>query len=394
MGQARRNLALLAATAALSLASLAPVAIWRGDAPHPVTGVAEAPGTPAVDADALYRQGRAYWQQRTPRGFEQARRTFDAALVADPNHARAHAGLADTYTLLESFGLMGPDEALDRARAEAEHALQLAPELGEAHASLALVLWERHDTARAVTQMERALELDPGYATAHHWYGLFLQQFLRRDEAITEIRRAVALDPSQPVFWTDLASMLRGSQRFSEAEAVLREASQRHQGFPEIYIQLSDLALVHGDAQQAVVLLRRAVALGDNRARIVSRLGCLEGTAGNPAGATEALHLLRDMEATGQHVPDDALAPLLAWTGDIEGAFRHIRRGIDQRQDWVGQLHDAPGCFQPLRHDSRWHDILIEIEDASWLPLGSRPPARSRAKGRSLERPPFTSNPD
>ena len=389
--RSRPSLTVLAATTAVTVVALAVVTIWQSDVTtSAVAATTAVPPPPASDADALYRRGRSYWQQRTPRGFEEARQTFEAALAADPNHAGAHAGLADTYSLLESFGLMAPDDALTHARAEAERALELAPQLGEAHASLAFVLWERHDTSRAMLEMERALELDPSYATAHHWYGLFLQQFLRRDEAIAEARRAVALDPTQPVFWTDLASLLKAAQRLDEAEAVLREAGLKHQGFPEIYIQLSDLALARGDPDQAVVLLRRAVALGDNRARIVSRLGCLEGTTGHPAGVTEALHLLRDMEATGRHVPDDALAALLAWTGDLEGAFRHIRRGLDQRQDWVSAVHEASGCFEPLRRDPRWTDLVNELEGASWLPLGSRPRPRTRADGPRAERPPLS----
>jgi len=374
----RHQLALLAAITSVALMGLGTVSFWRDG----LVSAALAPGpaatrVPSSDADHLYRRGRVFWQQRTPRGFEQALQSFEAALAADPSHARAHAGLADTYALLESFGLMSPAEALGRARAEAERAVQLAPGLGEARASLAIVLWEAHDTAAAMSEMQRALELDSGYATAHHWYGLFLQQLLRREEAIAEVRRALALDPSQPVFWTDLASMLKFAQRIDEAEAVLREAREKHPGFPEIYIQLADLAQARGDANQAVTLLRRAVALGDNRARIVSRLGCLEGTTGHAEGAIDALHLLRDMQASGQHVPDDALAALLAWTGDLDGAFGHIRRGLDQRQDWVAGLYDAAGCFEPVRRDPRWPDLAAEIAGASWLPLGSQPRYRA-----------------
>ena len=376
----RPQAALLAASICVALMGLGAVSFWRDGLASAALAPGPTPtGVQASEADHLYRRGRAFWQQRTPRGFEQALQSFEAALAADPNHARAHAGLADTYALLESFGLMSPAVALGRARAEAERAVQLAPGLGEAHASLAMVLWEAHDTAAAMSEMQRALELDPGYATAHHWYGLFLQQSLRREEAIAEARRAVALDPTQPVFWTDLASMLKNAQRIDEAEAVLREARERHQGFPDIYIQLADLAQARGDADQAVTLLRRAVALGDNRARIVSRLGCLEGTTGHADGAIEALQLLRDMQASGQHVPDDALAALLAWTGDLDGAFGHIRRGLDQRQDWVAGLYEAAGCFEPVRRDPRWPDLAAEIARASWLPPGSRPRPRAAA---------------
>jgi tetratricopeptide (TPR) repeat protein len=327
------------------------------------------------EAAALYRQGRAFWRQRTPRGFDQARLTFEAAIAADPGHSQAHAGLADTYSLLEAFGLMAAADALPMARREAERAVQLDPNLGEAHASLAFVLWELHDTTAAVDEMERALELDPDYATAHHWYGLFLQQFLRRHEAIAEVRRAVALDPSQPVFWTELASMLKFARRFDEAEAVLHDAQRRHPGFPEVYVLLSDLALERKDAARSVALLRRAVALGDNRPRIVARLGCLEGTTGNLSATADALHLLRELDASGQHVPGDAFAVLLALTGDLDGAFHHIQRGLNQREDWVSGVADTAGCFAPVQADARWPALRTALEQAQWLLPGSRVPA-------------------
>lgn len=363
----------------ISLLVLLGLANRRDDTARAAVATARA----AAEAADLYRQGRSFWQQRTPRGFEQARFSFEAAIAANPDDPQAHAGLADTYSLLEAFGLMAAGEALPKARAEAERAVQLEPNLGEAHASLAFVLWELHDTVGAMAEMERALELDPDYPTAHHWYGLFLQQFLRRAEAIAEVRRAVALDPSQPIFWTELAGMLKFARRFDEAEDVLGRARARHPGFPDIYIQLSDLALERDDTSQAVALLRRAVALGDNRPRIVSKLGCLEGTTGNRAGAVEALTLLREIEASGQHVPDDAFASMLAWTGDLDGAFRHITRALEQRQEWVAGLFEPSGCFDPVRRDPRWARVVAELEHASWLPLGSRvalPEAKADAR--------------
>ena len=381
---ARPHTVLLTSTLCFSLLVLGGFTVWQGGV-EPGTLVLATAGvsTPAPDADDLYARGRGFWQQRTPRGFEEAMQAFEAALSANPNHARAHAGLADTYTLLESFGLMTPAAALGRARAEAERAVQLAPHLGEAHASLALALWEIHDLSAAMTEMERALELDPDYATAHHWYGLFLQQFLRRDEAIAEARRAVALDPSQPVFWTDLASMLKHARRFEEAEAVLEEARGFHQGFPEIYVQLSDLAQERGDAVQAVALLRRALTLGDNRPRIVSKLGCLEGTTGNLVGVTEALHLLRDMEARGQHVPDDALASLLAWTGESQWrlpAYPQWPRaapGLGRRAGRrVGVLR--AGSPRPTLAGSRQRGPG-RILDPDWQPHRTRSEPRSQA---------------
>jgi len=307
-----------------------------------------------IESNHLYARGREAWRLRTPTGFEQARDAFEAGIAVDPRNARAHAGLADTLSLQEAFGLLPAVQALPRARESAERAVQLDPTLGEAHASLAFALWEQGDRERAMSEMERGLSLDPQYATGHHWLALFLQQYSRRDEAIVHARRAIELDPLQPVFWTDLAIVLHGAGRIDEATEVLTEAAARHPRFPEIYVQQAKLARSAGDRRRALDLLRRALALGDNRPIMIAQIGCLERQVGNPGGAREAMQLLRQIESGGGHVPGQAMAIALASTGDNDAVFAVIDQGVAAGEPWVADMAHPDECLAPLRHDPRW----------------------------------------
>lgn len=303
-------------------------------------------------ADELYASAREAWNRRTPDGFSEAHKLFDAALQANPQHARAHSGLADTYSLLWAFGLSAKQEALPRARAAAQRALSLAPDLGEGHASMSFVLWEEGDRTGAEVEAKRAIELDPDYATARHWYALYLQSMKRFEEAIVQGEKAVALDPGSPILAADLSIMLRSVGRSDDAEQVLEQARRRHPTFPEVYVQLATIKHERGRDQEAIPLLQQAIALGDHRPRMVATLGCMEARTGNVAGAHAALDQVK-ARVGREFVPLDALIVLLAHTGDLDGAYRELDKAHAAREDWLHEVLAAP-CFEPLRQDARW----------------------------------------
>jgi tetratricopeptide (TPR) repeat protein len=111
---------------------------------------------------------------------------FRKAIEIDPDYAHAHAGLADALVELMLWRLASTDDVLDEARRAARRALDLAPELAEAHVAYAhtLSLEGRHDEATA--SFERALTLDPSLYVAHYY-------FARHCFARGEFARAVDL---------------------------------------------------------------------------------------------------------------------------------------------------------------------------------------------------------
>src|SRR5208283_3411940 len=86
-----------------------------------------------------YLRGIYFWNRRTPEGHQRAIQAFEEATRIDPNYALAHAGLADAYALLGSNPntILPRAEAMSRARAAAQRAIQLDDTLAEAHTPMA-----------------------------------------------------------------------------------------------------------------------------------------------------------------------------------------------------------------------------------------------------------------
>ena len=97
-------------------------------------------------------KGRFFWHKMTADSVLASSRYFEQAIRVDPDYALAHAGLADCYSQMGSFrvALIRPTMALAKATTLAKRALELDPELPEAHNALALVkTWYECDWAGA-----------------------------------------------------------------------------------------------------------------------------------------------------------------------------------------------------------------------------------------------------
>ncbi len=185
------------------------------------------------EAYRLYLEGRRAWNRRDLQGFRQAEVLLSQAIELDPGFARAHAALADVWSMgADSVSEVGPYNLRDsviliRARAKAKQALTLDPNCAEAYASLGQIAAFSWDFASALRDLQRAVELNPNYASARQWLGAYLKIWGDPDRSLAETLRAVELDP----------------------------LSHR------ILDQSSDTLLLHGRVQEAWELLERARAL-------------------------------------------------------------------------------------------------------------------------------------
>ncbi|HBT22461.1 MAG TPA: hypothetical protein DEA68_07485 [Verrucomicrobiales bacterium] len=91
--------------------------------------------TKSVEAYNLYLQGRKMWQTRTREGMRGSIEKFELALAKDPTFALAHVGIADAYNQLVAYSYAAPKVASPKSEQELIRALELNPQLSEAHAS-------------------------------------------------------------------------------------------------------------------------------------------------------------------------------------------------------------------------------------------------------------------
>jgi TolB-like protein/DNA-binding winged helix-turn-helix (wHTH) protein/Tfp pilus assembly protein PilF len=205
----------------------------------------------------LVTSGEAYNLYLTARGLIKTRQRavggtavglLRDAIRLDPGYAPAWASLA-TATQLE--GALNDHEsfvpATSQARLYARRALQLAPDLAEAHLALAQVLGD--GTAESQAHFRRAAELDPGKAEnmiglgfAHASAGEFEQQLAAN-------RRAVELDPSWFRTTGSVVIALADMGDRAEAEAVARRSFPNNQ--VQQHILLGRIAWIFGDFSEA-----------------------------------------------------------------------------------------------------------------------------------------------
>ena len=183
----------------------------------------DAASTDDVQAHELYLQGRVHWRQRSPASLARATELFKQAIERDPNYARAWSGLADAQLLLSDYGTLTSAEAVELAEPAAVKALELAPGLGEAWATLGLLRMMAGHYEAAEGNLLEAIRLDPNYEMASMWLGgvYGLQGKLNARAEI--LAKAHALSPLDPAITVNLANVRYAQGDSKGARRLLTE---------------------------------------------------------------------------------------------------------------------------------------------------------------------------
>ena len=179
-----------------------------------------------------YLRGRHYWAKDSIDGLQKARDNFQKAIDRDPLYARAYSGLADTYALLGSYGIMPIAESHPLGRKAALKALELDESLADAHRSLAAITADYYwDWPEVERHYARALALDPNDVTTLSFYSFYLAYTGRPNEAVPIAEQACRLDPVSPNARTSLGSVLHLSRRPDDALRQFEEALELDANF-------------------------------------------------------------------------------------------------------------------------------------------------------------------
>ena len=179
------------------------------------------PQTADVQAYDYYLRGRQFFHEFRKKGFDFARQMFARAIVLDAQYARAYAGVADCCSFLYMY-YESSDENLREADSASRKALELDPELAEAHASrgLAVSLNQRYDEAQK--EFETSIRLNPNLFEAYYFYAraMFAQgKKLDAARLFEQASRVNPLDYQSPAL---LAPVYIAMGRKVDAEASYR----------------------------------------------------------------------------------------------------------------------------------------------------------------------------
>ncbi len=209
-----------------------------------------------IEAYEYYLRGRRFFYRQTKQDHDFARQMFLSAISVDPGFASAYAGLSDACLFLYKHFDHSP-AYLEEAGTASARAVELAPEMGETHASRAFYFSLSGQDEEAEHEFETALRLNPNLYEVYFLYGVHLGYLKGRLERAADIfRRASEVHPGDFQATLLHAALARGTGQVDEA----RQAYRRGLRHARTHLELNpdDVRAIYLSANALVALGRSA----------------------------------------------------------------------------------------------------------------------------------------
>ena len=293
-----------------------------------------------------YLKAMFYLYKKTPEGFAKGLALLQQAIEKDPTDPLPYAGLALAYPIIYHGpgGTIPPREGFPRARAAALKALELDESSAQAHLALAAIkFYFDWDWTGAEKEFRRALELNPNLPEAHAHYGWYLHVFGRFEEGLAEGKRAVELDPLTSVYTAWVGWMYLNAHQDDKAIAEARKALELDPNSPDALFVLGIAYAQKGMFEQGIAASQKLVAVNPDWKFGLAYVYALTGRKG------DALKTMAEMER--EDYPKFAL-----WIADIQSTT-------------IPTMRNKEETFRALQAAYEYHHIFLPwtLRDATSL---------------------------
>jgi eukaryotic-like serine/threonine-protein kinase len=319
-----------------------------------------------ADAVDLYRDGRIYWAIRDGDNLKKAIDSFKSATEKDPLFAKAYAGLADCYVLMNTvaFKALERRDAMKLAESAARQALEIDNNLAEAHNARAAVLMKGHwDWDGAEKEFKRAIMLNPDYAPAHWGYSNLLATTGRFSESIAEGQIAKDLDPLHAPAILNYCRTLYFARQLDQAYPCYDRLTEDFPNFSTGKYAHGIVYALQGRFSEAIPIFQEFYTR--DKAHGGAMLGFAYGMANRNAEAQQVLGEMQELQKQ-QDLPAQELAIIYLGLNDLDHALPLFRQAVEDRYPPSQTIFIDP-MFDRLRADPRFADIARDVR----LPLRS-----------------------
>ena len=310
------------------------------------------------ESHVAYLRGRYLLGKGTERAIRQAIDHFNQAIALDPVSARPYAGLSDAYAALR-FSHLRPHAVMPEAKAAAVKALELDPALAEGYISMAVVLMQyEFDWPASEQALKKAIDLSPNLGDAHQYYALYLGGLERHDEARREADRAVELDPLSPAMLSNAGFVAYLAGQYDRMIELNQKALDLE---PNFWPALRDLGLGYeraGRFADAISSLQKAKEI-DAHSSVLEMLAGAYAAWGKKDEARKVLAELNDL-ASRQYVCAYEVATVYAGLGDKDSTLHWLEKGYKERADCMAWAAADPK-LDTMEGDARFQDVLQRI---------------------------------
>lgn len=311
-------------------------------------------------AREAYLRGRYFWNQRSGESLRKALQCFEAAVQENPDSALAYSGIADSLTLLSFYEIVPPSEAMPAARRAALRAIELDPDLAEAHASLADILFHfERDWQGADCEYRRAIQCNPGYALGYHWYANLLAAKGLHEAAHIAIMHALEIDPVSPIalVWAGVTCHL--AHRFDEAIEQYKKALDLDPNFIWTHMYLAQALEQTGHFEEAIREFETTIKLAGGSNCVLAMEAHAYAIAGDKTSARQILSRLKS-SANRRCMPSYDIAATYAALGESGQMAVWLNRACDERNMKIFTLIQDPR-FDRLRDRPEFKKVVDHV---------------------------------
>ena len=301
----------------------------------------------------LYLKGRYLWNKRNKDDLIKSIEYFQEAVNKDPSFALGYSGMGMAYVALGASELGPPKEAFPKGKEAAVKALEVDPNLDEAHVVLGAVLnWYERDFPGADREFKKAIDLNPGNGNAHHWYAWLLMNSGRNEEAIKAMLLARDLDPLAPRINADVGWIIYYARDYPRAVEELKKSIEMFPEHAGNYFRIARVYLQMAKYKDAIESIIRFA----EQPNFTPTLAYAYAISGKKEKAQEILgDILKNLEH--QYFSLVQIAEVYVALGDKKQAFFWLDKTLSESESTISMLKILPE-LDPLRSEPRFTELL------------------------------------
>ncbi len=312
--------------------------------------------TESEEAYQLYLKGRFHWNKRTKEDLGKSIEFLQNAVKKDEKFALAFAGLAEAYQLFAEYGGMNSAEVFEKARQSANKALEINPNLAEAHNSLAYTLaFYDWNWTEGEKEFQKAIELNPNYPTARQWYGEFLLVFGRFEESLAQLQEAQQLDPTSLIISSDLAAFYYTARRYDECLEQAAKTLRQNDKFSYAYAFQWLCYEGKKDIPKAFETLQKGDYLLFPKEIVEGQQSVFEKDGWQ--GVWKYKEDFFDKFPSNQFVNNFTRAFISLRAGNTDKSFEWLEKSFQNRERWFVNLKFDPQ-WDKIRNDPRFNELV------------------------------------
>jgi TolB-like protein/Flp pilus assembly protein TadD len=306
--------------------------------------------------DAYLRGAKAARSTRDSKDLLAAIAAYTEAIRLDPRYALAFAArsLALGSAAADAETVAAARDGNDKAKADARQALNLAPDLAEAHLAKGVVLEITLNFIQASEEYERALALAPGNARVLRLSGQFAAWMGHFDVGVTAARRAVVLDPLARASHYSLGLTLYAARRYTESIGPFTELIRLDPNYKSSYSW-------RGLAYYGLGDLKQARASCETKPEYFGSQWCLAVVYDKLGRHADAEAELAKLKAAMGESSAYQYATIYAQWGNRAKALEWLETALRLRDSGLEYLKTEP-LMDPLRKEPRFQAVMQELK--------------------------------